>query len=417
MFIKLTNIVVLFLALVLSACSDAKPDQTNPEAYALNVAKDVDYLCNLVPNKYAYYQSKKPSWAEACEQAKVEALAIVNKQDGLAIFERLMDALYDSHVSLGTNSGQSPRLIPSGSDIWAKWSGSNLRVIAVRNNGGAAQAGVLVGDIITQFHGQKPKYAALERIRTDSENISDERMNWATNAAIAGYRYIERTIIVQRENQTITYELGEPSRASNLPPITSRIIASNIGYIRFNNSLGNSDTVMAFDQALENMKGVDAWIIDLRDTPGGGNTDVAEPILGRFIESRKDYQQIVELNKKPYNRKVHSQGPWTVKEPVIILVGRWTGSMGEGMAVGFDGMNRGLVIGSAMAGLAGGTDNFTLPKTNIPVRFPTYDLSHIDGTPRHEWKPPIQIAADDGSENDTALQRAVAELSKTERNP
>ncbi len=41
------------------------------------------------------------------------------------------------------------------------------------------------------------------------------------------------------------------------------------------------------------------------------------------------------------------------KEKLYILVGRWTGSMVEGMAIGFGGMKRGKIIGTKMAGLLG----------------------------------------------------------------
>ncbi len=407
MTIKFIHTIALLTTFALASCSNAKSDQTKPQAYALKVTEDVNYLCDLIPGKYVYFQPRKNSWREACEHARVDALSVVDKQGALILFERLMDALYDPHASLGTNSGQSPRLVPSGTDLWVEWDGQDLHVVAVRQNGGAAKAGVMVGDIITSIHGQNPKDVARDRLRTDQNNISDKRMNWAMNVAIAGYRHKDRVIMVRRNDEEFTFKLGNPYPATNVPPITSRIVNPHIGYIRFNNSLGNSNAIKEFEKAMENMKGVKAWIIDLRDTPGGGNTDVAEPILGRFIKDTRAYQQIVEPNKTPYNRKAFPRGPWTAQEPVVVLVGRWTGSMGEGMAIGFDGMERGLVIGSTMAGLAGGTNRFTLPGTKIPVGFPTYDLRHLDGTPRHQWQPSVNILADNGSGNDDALDRAI----------
>ena len=62
-------------------------------------------------------------------------------------------------------------------------------------------------------------------------------------------------------------------------------------YIRFNNSLGNSETAAAFKSALKHHNQSKGLIIDLRKTPSGGNTSVAEPILGHFVNQKQVYQK------------------------------------------------------------------------------------------------------------------------------
>ena len=37
--------------------------------------------------------------------------------------------------------------------------------------------------------------------------------------------------------------------------------------------------------------------------------------------------------------------------PVVVLVDHWTGSMGEGIAIGMDGLKRATIVGTEMAGL------------------------------------------------------------------
>lgn len=59
--------------------------------------------------------------------------------------------------------------------------------------------------------------------------------------------------------------------------------------------------------------------------------------------------------------------------------------MGEGMAIGFDGMKRAKIIGTEMAGLIGAISNFQL--TEIGFQFPTERLYHINGTPRENFLP------------------------------
>ncbi|MDQ7017771.1 MAG: S41 family peptidase [Robiginitomaculum sp.] len=374
------------------------------------VDDDVAYLCALVPQKYAYYASRKDSWVAACALAHKQVRGVTNGQEALSVFESLIDALYDPHASLGTNTAQSPRLIPSGSDVWLEEKGDNIIVAAVRKNGGADTAGIQVGDIVTAINGQQTQEALCRHIHTSCETAPSEQRQWALNAAAAGYRHEARSLDILRDGKRKTVTLGDPVPNLSLPPVTAHMLNDQIGYIRINNSLGNDVTVAAFDKALERLRGARACILDLRDTPGGGNTSVAEPILGRFIETRQPYQRILPLDKPAYNRQVSPRGPWTAKGALVVLVGRWTGSMGEGMAIGLDAMGRGTVIGSHMAGLAGGTDGFTLPATSIPVHFPTYDLAHLNGTARHNWLPPISVVADEGSGADRALERAMAEL-------
>lgn len=115
----------------------------------------------------------------------------------------------------------------------------------------------------------------------------------------------------------------------------------------------------------------------------------------------------------PYSSIAQATGPWTYDRPVIVLVGRWTGSMGEGMAVGLDATARAQVIGSPMAGLPGGIEDFPLQQlTGVAVQFPTYDLHHLDGTPRHHWAPPIIQTADNGNGKDELLDFALTMLNR-----
>jgi carboxyl-terminal processing protease len=50
------------------------------------------------------------------------------------------------------------------------------------------------------------------------------------------------------------------------------------------------------------------------------------------------------------------------KKPVVVLVGNWTGSMGEGIAIGFEGIKRAKIVGTKMAGLLGEIYSFETPE-------------------------------------------------------
>ena len=385
------------------------------ETSALNLLFDVKTICEVVPQKYAYYESRAPHWPETCERAEKEASSLDGTKGSLAILERMIDDLYDPHISLNTHNQYSPRLVPTGSDMWVERIEGNYIVSAVRRSSGAANAGIRVGDKLVSFNELTPSALALTRIHSGENNVTEERMTWAINAAIAGKRVALRNIKVLRGDNILSFTMDSPEVPQLNEPILYKNLSENLGYIRFNNSLGNSNSVLAFNTALNALRQTDGLIIDLRETPSGGNTGVAEPILGRFIEKITAYQRTVLLNGSAKDRKIKPSGSWTYDKPVIVLVGRWTGSMGEGMAVGFDGMQRGKVMGSQMAGLAGGTEPIKLKETGVSFNFPTYDLHHLNGTPRHDWTPSELITADNGNDADILMRSAILTLQKKPR--
>lgn len=387
-----------------AACSTTPVDK--PEDLAAAYSADAKTMCDLVPKVYAFYAERASHWAEACEQAQVEAASVTMPRQGTTMLEHLVEALWDNHASLGVNTGISPWLAPSGSDMWLELQGANVVVTGVRHDGAADHGGIRPGDAVMSIDGKMPIEAALARIRTGKNDISASRMAWALNVAGAGYRGQNRKLALLRNGERLEVELGAPAPAKSEEVVSARLIG-DVGYIRFNDSLGDDATVAAFDKAVEGLRGAKGWIVDVRDTPSGGSTDVAEPIMGRFVTTAADYQVTHALYEPAYARKIEPRGPWTLSGPLVVLSGRWTGSMGEGMSIGFDGMKRGTVVGGAMAGLSGGVEVFNLPATGTYLRLPAYALTHVDGTPRPDWRPKEQVQPDAGGTSDPALDRAL----------
>ena len=65
--------------------------------------------------------------------------------------------------------------------------------------------------------------------------------------------------------------------------------------------------------------------------------------------------------------------------------------MGEGMAIGLDGMRRATIVGTQMAGLNGGIFPMQLTQTKIGVTYAGERLNHINGTPRENFVPPVLV--------------------------
>ncbi|MEH0153060.1 S41 family peptidase [Limibacter armeniacum] len=148
-------------------------------------------------------------------------------------------------------------------------------------------------------------------------------------------------------------------------------------------------------------------------TVDGGNSYVARGIMGRFINESKPYQKHWTIEK--YNENPMVERSWVeyvsprkeqYKKPVVILVGRWTGSMGEGLAIGFEGMERAQIVGSEMERLAGEMSGFSFKNQRFGYRLSTAKLFHINGTPREKYIP-TNYVTQTTTENDETLEKGI----------
>lgn len=380
-------------------------------AAAANVADyahDYDWLIDQIATHYAYLPERHLDLGKLRTLYRHAAETAPTDNDFLHVIERVVGELHDHHATLGANTKTSPQLIPSGTDIWAEVKDGRAIVTEVRPDSPAAKAGLRVGDEVVEIGETDTAHALIANLPRAGADA--EAANFTLRQLLAGNHTDRRRFNVRRGAR---FDLPpyEPPRSQTL--VTERWLTPGTGYIRIENSLGDGGTVAAFDAALTALAAARTLILDLRDTPSGGNTDVAEPILGRFITSEAGYQRVFEPapgktpEKDSWVKHVAPRGP-AIKAKLIVLVDHWTGSMGEGMAIGFDGLKRATVIGTAMAGLSGGTGSFTLPTSGITVHFPVERLYHLDGTPREHWLPPVRV--DPAEPGDPILARALASV-------
>jgi C-terminal processing protease CtpA/Prc len=362
--------------------------------------QDFDYAWRRVGSMYAYSDAKATSWSEVPRLYRSELQAVTTRQEFVSLLERVLDEWYDPHTQLTTNTATSPRLVPSGTDIWAEWRGGQPVITEVRADSDAQRAGVKPALRILTINNVAIADAVELRLgRTYPHSVVAAR-DWALRAVLAGH-HNERRLLQVRDGETSrTVELPARDQFGSVAaiPLSHTELRAGIGYIRFNDSLGNDATIKAFDRALGDLRETRALIVDLRDTPSGGNTDVARGILGRFVSREVPYQKHVLPSEE---RETGIRRSWlelvsprqgaVYGRPVVVLVDHWTGSMGEGLAIGFDATAAGQIIGTPMAGLAGATDGVTLPHTGIGMNVPAERLYHVDGTPREAFRPKIVV--------------------------
>lgn len=352
-----------------------------------------------VKDNYAYFDKKKIDRDKVKTVYLPQAQNVTSRNELITVFETVLEELYDNHISLNTNLQSSTRLVPTGLDIWAEWVNDKPVISEVRKGFSAEKAGVRNGMEILSINGIPVEQAVNNRIGKCINNIETEVKNYALRKLLAGTYLTQRVIVVKENEKTITINLDQAN--GNLTDfykynslLDFKTIDNNIGYIKFNNSLGQTGVFQIFDSALYQLKNTKALIIDLRETPSGGKSIVARGIMSRFTTIEMPYQKHVLPNeekelkiKRSWFEIVSPRGLFTYENQVIILVNHWTGSMGEGIAIGFDALGKAKIVGTKMAGLNGAINGFQTSKTKIPYSFPTEQLYHINGTPREIFIP------------------------------
>ncbi|MEI9996080.1 MAG: S41 family peptidase [Rhizomicrobium sp.] len=384
-------------------CTDAKAN-----------AADIEWLIGQIAARYAYLPDRHVDLDRMRALYVAQAGNACDPHVFLGVLERCLAELHDHHVEAGVNNSASPQLVPTGAEAWAAFHRGRAVIEAVRPGSGLMRAGARAGDEVVAIGGVPAAQAVAAHAPRALAAHDPEADDYTLRVLLAGTHEARRVFTLRDAAGEKPIALPPHRAEPSGPPLTLRRFDA-IACIRIENSLGDSALVPAFDRALEQARDARGLILDLRNTPSGGNTDVAEPILGRFVTGRPGYQRVFDpapgksFPKDGWTRWVRSRGE-TVTQPLVVLCGRWTGSMGEGMTIGFDGLKRATVVGTRMAGLCGATQGFTLPGSGITVQFPVERLYHLDGTPREKWTPPIPVDLAREAGDDPVLARGLAVL-------
>lgn len=363
--------------------------------------EDFDFMWSEIRSSYAYFDKKSTDWERVKAIYRPQLGSVTTRDEFVGLLEKVLEELYDPHAHLNTNTAASPKLIPTGTDLWAEWNGSRATITQVRDGSSAERAGLKAGMAVLAVDGIEVR-AAVDRQVGRSLRTPDPAANdWALRVLLAGRRGQSRRIVARTARERREFVIEEPvtDGTGTRRLHHARLGAdSSIGYIRIHNSLGSIELLKDFDSALHKLDGTSGVILDLRDTPSGGNTTVARGIMGRFLSQEGAYQKHSAPEeersfgvKRSWMEIVSPRGDRPYAKPVVVLVDHWTGSMGEGIAIGMDGLKRATIVGTEMAGLLGATRQITLPNSGIGVSFPAEKLFHVDGDPREDFAPSVLV--------------------------
>ena len=117
-------------------------------------AADFTAFCDFVREQYAYFDVKKTDWDATCRSYAPRAAAAADRDAFIGVLERAMGELYDHHAHLGTNTNQSPRLVPTQSQVFGAWRDGKAMIVDVRHDSPAKAAGVRAGMQVLAINGK-----------------------------------------------------------------------------------------------------------------------------------------------------------------------------------------------------------------------------------------------------------------------
>ena len=364
-----------------------------PTAEERNLKADARAIEALVNAHYAYPERLPGGRLPLSAKLRAEAEAVSDKRGLLRYAERALATLADHHAITGSSFADSWALVPSQADLWVEPRGGAFVITAVRAGSPAAGAGVRSGDRLESLDGV-PVAEAVRGFWSDLGLAAEgERIGYAARVLASGRRDRPRRFGIARGQalrEIVLPNVAALKRPAR-PPVT--FVEGAPATIRIEDSLGDEATVAAFDAAMERVRGAKRLTIDLSETPSGGNTVVARGILGWFVKRPTIYQV---HNLPGEERRTGIARQWAEQVlpragryfggKVEVRVGRWTGSMGEGLAVAFDAVGA-EVRGDRMAGLLGAIYDFRLDHSGMVIKFPAERLTAPDGTPRERFLP------------------------------
>ena len=357
-------------------------------------AQDLD---RIVAENYAYMDKLPAAELPQSDVLASEREAVNDPTSLLRYSEKRIASLADHHAITGSSFSDSWALVPTYADLWIVRQNGRYLVDAVRMESSAEQAGIRREDQVTMIDGLNIDEAVANFWNDLGLEVTEARAEYAARVLVAGRRDRARKLSVKGSSGDIgelvlpsLYELEEASK----PAITT---CSGSGHVvvRVNNSLGDRETIEEFDEFMRTVPSETDFYLDLRDTPSGGNTTVARAIMGWFVTEAHGYQ----IHNRPAEERATGVARQWIEQVLprtglyhsalpTVLVGRWTGSMGEGLAVGFASMGA-QIQGTKMAGLNGSIEEFKLGNTGHSVKIPTERLIATNGVPRESFVPVV----------------------------
>jgi len=377
--------------------------------------EDFDAAWAFVRDAYCFFPDGPEAWDEARRGLRDRAIAAETDAESIRVLEDLLDQLADPHSHLRVNTASSHRLVPH--DVWGSRTPDGLLIEAVRAGGRAEAAGVLPGDVVTRINGIRALEVA-DAIRPAFSPMPAAALDqWSALKALAGTHDTPRVWTVRSGGTQREIEIDRDRPVAGAPPrpVFAREISDSIGFIRIGN-LAEPEIVPLVDEVLDRLIEKDSLIIDVRNNRGG-DTAIARPIMGRFVDRRQPYALMRRRHgdglSQPWTEYIHPRGE-RYSGRVVILVDRFSASMAEGFAMGMRTVADATVVGTSMAALGAATATFTLPRSGYTLQISAEPVYSTRDEPRWMLSPDIEVSVEALRRKDDAILEAATRVLRAE---
>ncbi len=296
---------VILAAVMLFSCV-----AVSAETQGETASRYLNAILKAIADNYKYGVDK-----EELYKAVASYLIEKNPEDLEGAFKAATDILDD--YSVYYNSSELSSFVTNvhqeyiGIGITVQKNENGCLVVEVNKNGGAYDAGVLVGDEITAINGISIKDKTLEDIvaMIKGEAGTTVSLDILRNEAHLMLDILRKKITVQ----TVSYE-----------------IMDEVGYIKINTFASNTpEELKAALNKIEKVYRLKKIIIDVRDNPGGELASVIK-ILNQFVPKGKTLVKF-EYKQEINNYEVKSKAAFTNKpnRKIVILANSKSASASE----------------------------------------------------------------------------------------
>lgn len=412
------------MALTLVGCApepvEIVPSETAGAAEDFNSSAAWDEFESTFRLFYAYLERDTFDVEALLRRTEVSAKSTGDAAAFRSAVRRMSYAFTDPHLIVGPLTDENYNVFPTSADLIIGHRSGDYFVQDVRAESPAYAAGVRPEWQVVSVEGQTPEAVVDAFFDGLIDDPTSKQRAYAVTIAANGRRQGGREIAFSTGEMVKTVILSSPRDFAiglSEDPILDIRMKGETGIIRINNALGDNDLIAAFDAAMSEIRGAKYLILDLRNTPSGGNTEVGRSIIGHFIDKIAPYQvhEIPSLEReytvpRHFVEYAKPRPPYFDPANAVVLAGKWTGSMGEGIVIGLDAAADMTVIASDMGDLLGGLSNRNLPLSGMRLDLGTETLFHVGGTPREDYTADIDLPYADTNPNgkDPAMMAAAA---------
>ncbi len=214
-----------------------------------------------------------------------------------------------------------------GVTVIQRQDGTGLDVDAITAGGGAEEAGLLAGDVITGLDGQSIAGMDMDVIRT----------------MIRGQENTSLEITVLREGQEHTFTVLR--KQIQTPVATGKMLDGGIGLVRianFNNNC-STETIAAIEELLE--QGAEKLIFDVRYN-GGGYASELKTVLDYLLPEGRLYRMVDYQG----NESIETSDAKSLQIPMAVLVNGSSHSAAELFAAALREYDAAVLVGEKTSG-------------------------------------------------------------------